>query len=238
MRKRFSFTLFVLPFCVQMYSQSDTIFTKEKTILCTIKKATSLNLFYTEKNIGKSIPISEVIRYSSFNSYKNKNNSVITTPKSNSDESNKTQNNKTTAIIPPNSLIKNSPDKGMDDNSISTQNIKKEFRKNQNKKVASYSVIGAGAALAVLGSRNIYQANHPSVSNGLMKNVNSTTNGYFDSYNVVDGSAQRQKRFSGDMLLLGGISTSIVGAIINATIKSEKYTVWIGLSNWGVSFNF
>ena len=230
MRKRFSFTLFVLPFCFQMYSQSDTIFTKEKIILCTIKKATSLNLFYTEKNIGKSIPISEVIRYSSFNSYKNKNNSVITTPKSNSDESNKTQNNKTTAIIAPNSLIKNSPDKGMDDNSMSSQNIKKEFRKNQNKKVASFAVIGTGAALAVLGYRNIYQANHPSVSNGLMKKENS--------YYVADRNAQQQKRFNGDMLLLGGISTSIVGAIINATIKSEKYTVWIGLSNWGVSFNF
>ena len=225
MRKRFSFTLFVLPFCFQMYSQSDTIFTKEKIILCTIKKATSLNLFYTEKNIGKSIPISEVIRYSSFNSYKNKNNSVITTPKSNSDESNKTQNNKTTAIIAPNSLIKNSPDKGMDDNSMSSQNIKKEFRKNQNKKVASFAVIGTGAALAVLGYRNIYQANHPSVSNGLMKEED-----YW--------KAQQQKRFSGGVLLLGGISTSIVGAIINASIKTEKYTVWIGLSNWGVSFNF
>ena len=220
MRKRFSFTLFVLPFCFQMYSQSDTIFTKEKIILCTIKKATSLNLFYTEKNIGKSIPISEVIRYSSFNSYKNKNNSVITTPKSNSDESNKTQNNKTTAIIAPNSLIKNSPDKGMDDNSMSSQNIKKEFRKNQNKKVASFAVIGTGAALAVLGYRNIYQANH-SVSNDLNALVNA-----------------QQKRFSGRVLLLGGISTSIVGAIINASIKTEKYTVWIGLSNWGVSFNF
>ena len=220
MRKRFSFTLFVLPFCFQMYSQSDTIFTKEKIILCTIKKATSLNLFYTEKNIGKSIPISEVIRYSAFNSDKNKNNSVITTPKSNSDESNKTQNNKTTAIIAPNSLIKNSPDKGMDDNSMSSQNIKKEFRKNQNKKVASFAVIGTGAALAVLGYRNIYQANH-SVSNDLNALVNA-----------------QQKRFSGRVLLLGGISTSIVGAIINASIKTEKYTVWIGLSNWGVSFNF
>lgn len=54
--------LFINPFLLG--AQNDTIITiKDDTIICKITKVTSMNIFYTENKIGKSIPKNEVKRF-------------------------------------------------------------------------------------------------------------------------------------------------------------------------------
>lgn len=63
-----AFTLFV--FSIVSKSQTDTIVTiKSETIICKITKLTSMNIFYTEKGIGKTMSLNEVKHHSPLNDY-------------------------------------------------------------------------------------------------------------------------------------------------------------------------
>lgn len=62
--------LFIIVLILSSYnchSQTDTIYTlKNETIICKITKKTSMNIFYTEKGIGKTIAIKEIKSHSKY----------------------------------------------------------------------------------------------------------------------------------------------------------------------------
>lgn len=57
------FTIVFLSFLFNLHAQ-DTLVIKKDTILCKITRVTSMNIFYTENKVGKSIAISDVSYYS------------------------------------------------------------------------------------------------------------------------------------------------------------------------------
>src|SRR5438309_701659 len=63
--KKTIFIVLILVGVLTANSQTDTIFTKKNgDIICKITKKTSMNLFYSELGVGKSIPLADVLRTS------------------------------------------------------------------------------------------------------------------------------------------------------------------------------
>ena len=65
MKKILSVVFAIVTLSIVLKAQTDTIITnKSETIICKITKLTSMNIFYTEKGVGKSLPLVEVKHHS------------------------------------------------------------------------------------------------------------------------------------------------------------------------------
>ncbi len=76
---------FLMCFSISAYSQDTLIVKKdnhEDTILCKITKITSMNVFYTQNKIGKTIPLSDIVYHSKYESNTSDNKEKETTSKS------------------------------------------------------------------------------------------------------------------------------------------------------------